>query len=47
MDNTGFVVAAYVVTAALVTLYTWRLARRLKQARRTADHQSPGEGGGA
>ena len=31
-DNTGFVVAAYVVTAAVVTLYTWRLTRRLKQA---------------
>jgi len=38
MENTGFVVAAYVVTAALVSLYTWRITRRLKQARRIADH---------
>ena len=29
MDNGGFVMAAYGVTAALVGLYAWRLARRL------------------
>jgi hypothetical protein len=33
MDNGGFVMAAYVITAALVGTYTWRLLRRLGQAR--------------
>jgi len=36
MDNGGFVVAAYVVTAVLLSLYTWRLARRVRQARDVA-----------
>ena len=33
MDKNGFVVAGYVVTATLVVLYTWQLARRLHRAR--------------
>ena len=37
MDNGGFVLAAYAITAALVGLYTWRLARRLGHARRAAN----------
>lgn len=37
MDNGGFVMAAYLITAALVGLYTWRLARRLGQARTAAN----------
>jgi hypothetical protein len=42
MDNGSFVVAAYVVTATLVSLYTWRLARRLDQARRAANGKPRG-----
>jgi hypothetical protein len=37
MDNGGFVMAAYGVTAALVGLYAWRLARRLGHARMAAN----------
>lgn len=36
MDNGGFVAAAYLVTATLVTFYTWRLTRRLREARKAA-----------
>ena len=36
MDNGGFVAAAYGITAALVTFYTWRLTRRLREARKAA-----------
>ena len=36
VDNFGFVVAAYVVTATLVIAYTWRLTRRLTRARQAA-----------
>jgi len=42
MDNGGFVMAAYVTTAALVGLYTWRLARRLGQARAAANGKPRG-----
>ena len=42
MDNGGFVMAAYIVTAALVTLYTWRLARRLGHARMAANGKPRG-----
>jgi hypothetical protein len=36
VDSFSFVVAAYVVTATLVIVYTWRLTRRLKRARAAA-----------
>jgi len=42
MDNGGFVVAGYVVTAILVSLYTWQLARRLRQARDIATGKQRG-----
>lgn len=42
MDNGGFVMAAYVVTATLVGLYTWRLTRRLGQARMAANGKAKG-----
>jgi hypothetical protein len=43
VDNAGFIVAAYVVTVTVVSVYTWGLARRLERARRAAD---PKRGGG-
>jgi hypothetical protein len=42
VDDAGFVVAAYLVTATLVSLYTWRLARRLREARRAVDGMTQG-----
>ncbi|HUL04289.1 MAG TPA: hypothetical protein VLV16_13800 [Gemmatimonadales bacterium] len=42
MDNGGFVAAAYVVTGVLVSLYTWRLAGRLRQARDVASGKQRG-----
>ena len=42
MDNGGFVVAGYVVTATLVILYTWRLARRLREARKIVNSKRLG-----
>ena len=44
MDNGGFVVAAYIVTATLVILYTWRLNGRLRDARRAVNSQEQGGG---
>jgi len=42
MDNGGFVAAAYLVTATFVSLYTWRLGRRLRQAREVAAGKTRG-----
>jgi CcmD family protein len=42
MDNGGFVMAAYLITAALIGLYTWRLRRRLARARMTANSKPRG-----
>ena len=42
MDNGGFVMAAYLITAALVGVYTWRLTRRLGHARMAANGKSQG-----
>jgi hypothetical protein len=42
MDNGGFVMAAYLITAALVGLYAWRLTRRLARARMTANGKPRG-----
>jgi hypothetical protein len=42
MDNGGFVMAAYLITAALVSLYTWRLTRRLGNARMAANSKPRG-----
>jgi hypothetical protein len=45
MDNGGFVLAAYIVTAVLVGGYTWRLTRRLGHARMAANGRPRGLGG--
>jgi hypothetical protein len=42
MDNGGFVLAAYGVTAVLVGFYTWQLARRLGHARLAANDSARG-----
>jgi CcmD family protein len=42
MDNGGFVLAAYVITAVLIGTYTWRLSRRLGQARMAANGKPRG-----
>ena len=42
MDNGGFVLAAYLITGALVGLYSWRLARRVANARMAANGKTRG-----
>ena len=45
MRGAGFVVRAYVVTAAILAVYTWSLARRLSRAQQggsAAAQQPPG-----
>ncbi|UCF19020.1 MAG: hypothetical protein JSU87_13975 [Gemmatimonadota bacterium] len=42
MRDSGFIIRAYIITAAILVGYTWSLARRLERARRAREERQSG-----